>query len=166
MENGRQGIQPRVPLERTCRNYSEDFPQRDIIQITYHRREIEPERAYSDYFRLTRSGKPTKLPSGFTPLKHQKTSGQESPYFPITGNIQDRERIIGKEQDFFQPEQERVRSYDPEIVGPAERSTKKQQNFVNTSNEASSPKIRNDISTHIEHNFVTPESTISSNNLF
>ncbi|MBW0556452.1 hypothetical protein O181_096167 [Austropuccinia psidii MF-1] len=127
---------------------------------------MEPERSYSDSFRLIRSCQPTKLPSGFTPLRHQKTSGQESPYFPIPGNIQDRERIIGQEQDFFQPEGERVRPYDPETVGTAERSTKNQQKVVNTSNEASSPKIWNDISTHIGHNFMTPESTISSNTLW
>ncbi|MBW0556198.1 hypothetical protein O181_095913 [Austropuccinia psidii MF-1] len=39
VENGRQGIQPRAPLERTCRKYSEYFPQRDVLQRTYHRRE-------------------------------------------------------------------------------------------------------------------------------
>ncbi|MBW0588298.1 hypothetical protein O181_128013 [Austropuccinia psidii MF-1] len=87
VENGRQGIQPRVPLERTCRNYPEDFPQRDILQRTYHRREIELEIAYSDSFRLIRSGNPTKFPSGFTPLRHQHISDQESPYFPIPGRI-------------------------------------------------------------------------------
>ncbi|MBW0490811.1 hypothetical protein O181_030526 [Austropuccinia psidii MF-1] len=96
MENGRQGNQPRVPQERSCRKYSEYFPQRDILQRNYHTREIEPERSYSDSFRLTRSGQPTKLPSGFTPLRNQQTSGQGSPYFPIPGNIQDRERIIGQ----------------------------------------------------------------------
>ncbi|MBW0589905.1 hypothetical protein O181_129620 [Austropuccinia psidii MF-1] len=122
MENGIQVIQPRVPLERTCRKYSEDSPQR-----TYHRREIEPERSYSDSFRLTRSGQPTKLPIGFTPLRHQQKNGQESPYFPIPGNFQDKERIIGQEQDFFQPEEERVRPYDSEIFVPAERSTKNQK---------------------------------------
>ncbi|MBW0534725.1 hypothetical protein O181_074440 [Austropuccinia psidii MF-1] len=37
VENGRQGIQPRVWLEGTCRNYPEAFPQRDILQRTYHR---------------------------------------------------------------------------------------------------------------------------------
>ncbi|MBW0536912.1 hypothetical protein O181_076627 [Austropuccinia psidii MF-1] len=42
MEDGRQGIQPRVSLERTCRKYSEYFTQRDIIQSTYHQREIKP----------------------------------------------------------------------------------------------------------------------------
>ncbi|MBW0586160.1 hypothetical protein O181_125875 [Austropuccinia psidii MF-1] len=104
MENGRQGIQPKAPVGRTCRKYSEDFPQRDILQRTYHRRAIEPEISYSDSFRLTRSGQPTKLPSGFTRLRHHQPSGQESPYFPIPGIIQDRERIIGQEQDLFQPE--------------------------------------------------------------
>ncbi|MBW0522741.1 hypothetical protein O181_062456 [Austropuccinia psidii MF-1] len=59
MENGRQGIQPRVPLQRTCRKYSEDFPQRDILQRTYHRKEMEPEITYSDPFRLMRIGNPT-----------------------------------------------------------------------------------------------------------
>ncbi|MBW0545241.1 hypothetical protein O181_084956 [Austropuccinia psidii MF-1] len=124
--NGRQGIQPRVPLERTCRNYPEYFPQRDILQRTYHRREIKPELTYYDSFSLIRSGNPTKLPSGFTPLRHQQISDQESPYFPIQGRIQERKRIIGQEQDFFQPEAERVRSYVTELVGPANRSIKKQ----------------------------------------
>ncbi|MBW0550184.1 hypothetical protein O181_089899 [Austropuccinia psidii MF-1] len=79
MGNGRQGIKPRVTPERTCRNHSEDFHQRDILQRTYHRREIEPESSYCDSFRLTRSGQQTKIPSGFTTLRHQNTSGQESP---------------------------------------------------------------------------------------
>ncbi|MBW0557184.1 hypothetical protein O181_096899 [Austropuccinia psidii MF-1] len=110
MENGRQGIQPRAPLERTCRKYSEDLPQRDILQRTYHRREIVPEIAYSDSFRLIRSGNPTKLPSGFKPLRNQQISDQESPYFTITGRIQERKRIIGQEKDFLQPDTERLRS--------------------------------------------------------
>ncbi|MBW0526132.1 hypothetical protein O181_065847 [Austropuccinia psidii MF-1] len=42
MEDVRQVIQPRVPLEGTCRKYSEYFTQRYIIQRAYHRREIEP----------------------------------------------------------------------------------------------------------------------------
>ncbi|MBW0541237.1 hypothetical protein O181_080952 [Austropuccinia psidii MF-1] len=166
VENGRQGIQTSVPLERTCRKYPEDFPQRDILQRTYHRREIEPEITYSNASRLIKSGNPTKLPSGFTPLRHQQISDQESPYFPIPGRIQERKRVIGKEQDFFQPEVERVRSYDPELVGPSKRSIKKQQTVVNTFNEASSPRIRNDISTQTQHNVVIPESNISSNTLW
>ncbi|MBW0521651.1 hypothetical protein O181_061366 [Austropuccinia psidii MF-1] len=165
MENGRQGIKPRFPLQTTCRKYSEDFPQRDILQRTYYRREIEPEIGYSDPLRLMRTGNPTRLPSGFKPLRQQQISDQESAYFPIQDRIQERKRIIGQEQDFFQPEAERVRSYNPEIVGPVARSTKKQKTVVNTSIAASSPMIRNDISTQMKHNVVIPESTISSNTL-
>ncbi|MBW0548659.1 hypothetical protein O181_088374 [Austropuccinia psidii MF-1] len=133
VENGRQGIQPRVPIERTCRKYSEDFPQRDILQRTYHIREIEPEITYSDSFRLIRSGEEE---DHRTKIRLLSTRGRK------------------------------VRSYDLELVGSAKRSTKKQQTVVNTSNEASSPIIRNDISTQIKHNFVILESTISSNTLW
>ncbi|MBW0574135.1 hypothetical protein O181_113850 [Austropuccinia psidii MF-1] len=137
MGNGRQGIQTRFPLQRTCRKYLENFPQRDILQRTYHRQEMEQETTHSDPLRIMR-----------------------------TDRIQERKKIIRQEQYFFQKEAERVRSYDPEIVGPAARSTKKQQTVVNTSNEPSSPMIRNDISTQMKHNVVIPESTISSNNLW
>ncbi|MBW0527659.1 hypothetical protein O181_067374, partial [Austropuccinia psidii MF-1] len=107
----------------------DNFPQRDIPQRAYHRREIEPEITYSDSFRLIRSGNPTKTFSGFTPVRHQEISDQESPYFPIPGRIQESKRIIGKEKDFFQPEGERVRSYYPELVGPSKRSTKKHKHL-------------------------------------
>ncbi|MBW0479970.1 hypothetical protein O181_019685 [Austropuccinia psidii MF-1] len=166
MVNGREGIKSRVPLQRTCRNYSEDLPQRDILRRTYHRQEMEPEITYSDPLRLMRTGNPTRLPSGFKPLRHQQISDQESPYFSIPDRIQERKRIIGKEQDFFQPEAERVRSYDPELVGPVSRSTNKQQTVVNNYNATSSPKIRNDISTQIKHNIVIPERSISSTTLW
>ncbi|MBW0545879.1 hypothetical protein O181_085594 [Austropuccinia psidii MF-1] len=112
MGNGRQGIQTRFPLQRTCRKYSQDFPQRDILQRTYHRQEMEQQITYSDPLRLMRTGNPTRLPSGFTPLTHQQISDQESPYFPIQDRIQESKRIIAQEQDFFQPEAERVRSSD------------------------------------------------------
>ncbi|MBW0580103.1 hypothetical protein O181_119818 [Austropuccinia psidii MF-1] len=127
---------------------------------------MKPEIRYSDPPRLMRTGDPTRLPSGLKPLRHQQISDQESPYFPIQDIIQERKRIIRQEQDFFQQVAERVRSYDPEIVGPVARSTKKQQTAVNTSNSARSPMIRNDISTQMKHNIVIPESTISSNNLW
>ncbi|MBW0515672.1 hypothetical protein O181_055387 [Austropuccinia psidii MF-1] len=107
-----------------------------------------------------------RLPSGFKPLRNQQISDQESSCFPIPDRIQDRKRIIGQEQDFFQPEAERINSYDAEMVGTVARSTKKQQTVVNTSNAARSPKIRNDISTQMKHNVVIPESTISSNTLW
>ncbi|MBW0564669.1 hypothetical protein O181_104384 [Austropuccinia psidii MF-1] len=113
-----------------------------------------------------RTGNPTRLPSGFKPLRYQQISDQQSPYFRIQDRIQERKSIIRQEQDFFQPEAERIRSYDPEIVGPVERSKKKQQTIVNTSNAASSPMMRNDISTQMKHNIVITESTISSNTLW
>ncbi|MBW0516439.1 hypothetical protein O181_056154 [Austropuccinia psidii MF-1] len=166
MESGRQGFKTRFPLQRTCRNYSADFPQRDILQRPYYRQGMEPEITYSDPLRLMRTGSPTSLPCGFTPLRHQQISDQESPYFPTPDRIQERKRNIGKEKDFFQPEAERAGSYDPELAGPVARSTKKQQTDVNTSNAASSPKIRNDISTQMKLNVVIPESTISSNTLW
>ncbi|MBW0588004.1 hypothetical protein O181_127719 [Austropuccinia psidii MF-1] len=74
---------------------------------------MKPHITYSDHFRLMRTGNPTRLPSGFTPLRHQQISDKESPYFPIQDRTQERKRIVGKEQDFFQPDAERVRSYDP-----------------------------------------------------
>ncbi|MBW0514239.1 hypothetical protein O181_053954 [Austropuccinia psidii MF-1] len=87
---------------------------------------MEQDITHSDPFRLMRTGNPTRLPSGFTPLRHKQISDQESPYFPIQDRMQERKRIIGQEQDFFQPKAARVRSYDPEIVGPIKKGTKKQ----------------------------------------
>ncbi|MBW0503623.1 hypothetical protein O181_043338 [Austropuccinia psidii MF-1] len=126
---------------------------------------MEPERAYSDSFRLTSSGKPTKLPSGFTPLRNQHISDQES-LFLIPGSIQERDRIMGQEKYFFQPESERVIPYDPENVVSGERSTKKQQIFLNTSDEARSLNIRDYISTKSKHNVFIPESTIINSKLW
>ncbi|MBW0576010.1 hypothetical protein O181_115725 [Austropuccinia psidii MF-1] len=127
---------------------------------------MEAKITYSDPFRLIRTDNLTRLPRCFTPIRNQQISDQESTCFPIPDGIQERKRIIGKEQDFFQTEAERVRIHDLEIIGPVARSTKKQQTVVNTSNATSSPKIRNDVSTEIKHNIVIPESTISSNNLW
>ncbi|MBW0569523.1 hypothetical protein O181_109238 [Austropuccinia psidii MF-1] len=102
MRNGRQGIKTRFPLQRTCRKYSEDFPRRDILQRTYHRQVMEQETTYSDPFRLMRTGNPTRLPSGVTPLRHQKIRDQESPYFPIQERIQKRKRIIEQTQKEYE----------------------------------------------------------------
>ncbi|MBW0580021.1 hypothetical protein O181_119736 [Austropuccinia psidii MF-1] len=43
-----------------------------------YRRTADPDRAYSDSFRLTRSS-PNQLCSGLTPCRNQQISGQESP---------------------------------------------------------------------------------------
>ncbi|MBW0467919.1 hypothetical protein O181_007634 [Austropuccinia psidii MF-1] len=76
-----------------------------------YRRKTEPERAYSDSFRLTRS-RTTQLISAFTPFRHQQISGKDSPFFTIPGTFQENTRIKGKEQDFFEPKAERVRLHD------------------------------------------------------
>ncbi|MBW0464076.1 hypothetical protein O181_003791 [Austropuccinia psidii MF-1] len=47
-----------------------------------YRRTADPDRGYSDSFRLTRS-RPNKLSSGSTPFRNQQISGQESPFFTI-----------------------------------------------------------------------------------
>ncbi|MBW0539572.1 hypothetical protein O181_079287 [Austropuccinia psidii MF-1] len=131
MGEERQGIKNRIPLERTRKYWEyltqKDILQRTNeihqrvkfkqevqtserkgsqyhIQSSYylcHRREMEPEREYSDFLRIKRSGQTTKLPSGFKPLRHQQISDQKSPYFPIPASIQERGRIIEQEQDFF-----------------------------------------------------------------
>ncbi|MBW0586438.1 hypothetical protein O181_126153, partial [Austropuccinia psidii MF-1] len=66
-----------------------------------YRRRVNPERAYSDSFRLTRR-RPNQLSSGFTPFRNQQVSDQESPRLTITGGFQDKTRIQGEKQDLFQ----------------------------------------------------------------
>ncbi|MBW0530296.1 hypothetical protein O181_070011, partial [Austropuccinia psidii MF-1] len=106
-----------------------------------YRRTAEPDRAYSDSFRLTRS-RPNQLSSGLTPFRHQQISVQESPFFPILGSFQEQTRIQGKKQDLFQPKADRVRPNDSKAVGLGERSTQEPEIVVNTS-RISSPTNRN-----------------------
>ncbi|MBW0518349.1 hypothetical protein O181_058064 [Austropuccinia psidii MF-1] len=49
-----------------------------------YRRTADPDREYSDSFRLTRS-RPNKLSSSFTPFRNQQISGQESLFITIPG---------------------------------------------------------------------------------
>ncbi|MBW0489952.1 hypothetical protein O181_029667 [Austropuccinia psidii MF-1] len=65
-----------------------------------YRRTAEPDRAYSDSFRLIRS-RPTQLSTAFTPFRHQQISGQESPFLTIPGSFQEKTRIQGQKQDIF-----------------------------------------------------------------
>ncbi|MBW0495658.1 hypothetical protein O181_035373 [Austropuccinia psidii MF-1] len=113
----------------------------ESIHYPIYRRTAEPDRAYSDSFRLTRS-RPTQLSSGFIPFRHQQISGQESPFFTIPGIFQEKTRIQGQKQDIFQPRAERVRTNDPEAVGLFEISTQEPEIVVNTS-RISSPTNRN-----------------------
>ncbi|MBW0517591.1 hypothetical protein O181_057306 [Austropuccinia psidii MF-1] len=153
MECGQQEVQPGISLGRTWRKWPEDLSQRDRLQRPYdnhqrlesyqevqtpggkgtedkgesshypsYRRTVNPDRAYSDSFRLTRS-RPNQISSGFTPFRNQQISGQESPFFTITGSFQEKTRTQGQEQDLFSPKAERVRPNDLESVGLGERST-------------------------------------------
>ncbi|MBW0575554.1 hypothetical protein O181_115269 [Austropuccinia psidii MF-1] len=91
-----------------------------------YRRTTDPDRAYSDSFRLTRS-RPNQLSSGFTPFRNQQISGQESPFFTIPGIFQEKKRKQGQKQDLLQPQEERVRPHDAEAFGFDERSAKNQK---------------------------------------
>ncbi|MBW0463859.1 hypothetical protein O181_003574 [Austropuccinia psidii MF-1] len=147
MEHGQQEVQCSIPMGRMWSKFPEDMSQRDILQRPYcnhqrmeshqevqtpggegnqdkgesshylgYRRTAEPDRAYYYSFRLTRS-RPTQLSSGFTPFRHQKISGQESPLFTIPSSFQEKTRIQGQKQHIFQPKAERVRPNYLEAVG-------------------------------------------------
>ncbi|MBW0476436.1 hypothetical protein O181_016151 [Austropuccinia psidii MF-1] len=195
MAHGQQEVQPSVKLGRTWSKFPEDMSQRDIFQkrsgnnrrMEYHqavhtpggegyqdkeesshypsyRRTYEPDRAYSDSFRLTRST-PTQLSSGFTLLRHQQISGQESPFFTIPGIFQEKTRIQGQKQDIFEPKAERVRRNNKEAVKHGERSTQDPVIAVNTS-RISSPNNRNIAPTQNAHSVFTPQINLKSDSLW
>ncbi|MBW0543532.1 hypothetical protein O181_083247 [Austropuccinia psidii MF-1] len=124
----------------------------------------DPDREYSDSFRLTRS-RPNQLSSGFTPFRNQQISGQESPFFTIPGSFHEKTRTQGQKHDLFLPTAERVRPNYPEALGIGERSTREPEMFVHNS-RISSPIKGNINPTQIEHNVVTPESILNSDALW
>ncbi|MBW0527314.1 hypothetical protein O181_067029 [Austropuccinia psidii MF-1] len=138
----------------------EDWKDIDQVLQLHQLLKDNPDRAYSDSFRLTRR-RPNQLSSGFTPFRNQQISGQESPSFTIQGSFQEKTRKQGQEQNLFQTEEERVRPYDPEDVGLGKRSTQEPELVVNHS-RISSPINRNITPTHIEHNVIPPESSLNS----
>ncbi|MBW0466459.1 hypothetical protein O181_006174 [Austropuccinia psidii MF-1] len=129
-----------------------------------YRRIADPNRAYLDSLKLTRS-RPNKLSSRSTPFRNQQISVQESPFFTIPGSFQEKPRIQGQKQDLLQPKAERFRPNDPEAVGLGERSTKEPEIVVNTS-RISSPNNRNITPTQNEHSVVTPENNLNSDALW
>ncbi|MBW0468908.1 hypothetical protein O181_008623 [Austropuccinia psidii MF-1] len=129
-----------------------------------YRRTADPDRSYSDSFRLTRR-RPNQLSSCFTPFRNQQISGQDSPFFTIPGSFQEKTRKQGQKQDLLQPEEERVRPHDPEAVGFGERSAQEPEVAVNNST-ISSPISRNINPTQIENNVVTPDSNLNSDALW
>ncbi|MBW0569457.1 hypothetical protein O181_109172 [Austropuccinia psidii MF-1] len=128
-----------------------------------YRRTIEPDRAYSDTFRLTRS-RLAQLSSAFTPFRKQQISDQESPLFKLQV-VSSRRQGYKAKKDFFKKQAERVRPNNPEAVGLGERSTQEPEIFVNTS-KISSPINRNITPTQNEHNVVKPESNLKSDQLW
>ncbi|MBW0495615.1 hypothetical protein O181_035330 [Austropuccinia psidii MF-1] len=129
-----------------------------------YRRTIEPDREYSDSFRLTRS-RPTQLSSGFTPFRKQEISGKVSPFLTIPGSFQEKTRVQKEKQYLFQPQEERVRPNDSEAVGVCERSTKEPEIVLNTS-RISRPINSNITPTYNEHNFVKPEINLKNDQLW
>ncbi|MBW0483412.1 hypothetical protein O181_023127 [Austropuccinia psidii MF-1] len=129
-----------------------------------YRRTANPDRAYSDSLGLTRSS-PNQLSSGFTPFRNQQISGQESPFLTIPGSFQEKTRKQGQEKILLQPEKERVRPHDPEAVGFGKRSAQEPKVVVNHS-RIRSPINRNITPTQIEHNVITPESNLNSDELW
>ncbi|MBW0470735.1 hypothetical protein O181_010450 [Austropuccinia psidii MF-1] len=127
-------------------------------------RTAEPDRAYSDSFRL-KSSRPTHLSSGFIPFRHQNISGQESQFFTIPCSFQEKTRIQGEKQDIFQAKAEIVRPNDPEAVGLGERSTQESEIVVNTS-RISSPNNGSITPTQNEQSVVTPEINLNSDALW
>ncbi|MBW0516522.1 hypothetical protein O181_056237 [Austropuccinia psidii MF-1] len=125
-----------------------------------YRRTAEPDRAYSDSFRLTRS-RPNQLSSGLRPFRHQQISGQDSPFFTIPGIFQEKTRMQGQKNDLFQPNAEIVRRNAPKAFGLGKRSTQEPEIVLNTS-KISSLTNRNITPTQTENHFVTPESNLSS----
>ncbi|MBW0471494.1 hypothetical protein O181_011209 [Austropuccinia psidii MF-1] len=81
------------------------------------------------------------------------------------GSFQEKTRIQGQRQDHLQPEEERVRTNDPEAVGFGDRSSQEPEVVVNNS-RISSPINRNITPGQIEHNVVTPESNLNSDALW
>ncbi|MBW0460389.1 hypothetical protein O181_000104 [Austropuccinia psidii MF-1] len=74
-------------------------------QLSYYQsygREMEPERSYYDYFRLTKKRKTIQLLSGIAPLRIPKFSGQELPFFPNPHSFKGKGWIERQAQDIFQ----------------------------------------------------------------
>ncbi|MBW0484554.1 hypothetical protein O181_024269 [Austropuccinia psidii MF-1] len=100
-----------------------------------YRRSVNPDRAYSDAFRLTRS-RQNQLLSAFTGFRNQQVSDQESPFFTIPRGFQEKTRIHGEKQDLFQSKEERVRSNDQEAVAFGERSAQESEVVSNVNSNA------------------------------
>ncbi|MBW0542075.1 hypothetical protein O181_081790 [Austropuccinia psidii MF-1] len=136
MENGKQEVQPGIPMGRAWSKFPEDLAQTDRLQ-----------RPYDNYQR------------------QQQINDQESPLLTIPGGFHKKKRIQVEKQDLFQPKAERIRPHDTEVVGFGERSAQEPEVVVNHF-RISSPGNRNITPTQTEHNIVTSESKSKSDTLW
>ncbi|MBW0493872.1 hypothetical protein O181_033587 [Austropuccinia psidii MF-1] len=79
----------------------------DSSHYPTYRGTTDPDRAYSDSLRLTRS-RPKQLSVGFKSFRNQQLSGQKSLFFTIPGDFQEKTTIQGQKQDHLQEKEERV----------------------------------------------------------
>ncbi|MBW0489169.1 hypothetical protein O181_028884 [Austropuccinia psidii MF-1] len=157
-----QRLEPHQAVQTPGREGNQD--KGESSHYPSYRRTADPDRSYSDSFRLTGS-RENQLSSGFTPFRNQQISGQESPFLTIPGHLQEKTSIKGQKQYLFEPKAQRVRPNDPEAVGLGERTTQEPEIVLNTF-RISSPINRNITPTQIEHNVVTPESNSKSDALW
>ncbi|MBW0527164.1 hypothetical protein O181_066879 [Austropuccinia psidii MF-1] len=155
IEYGQQEFQPGIPLGRTWSKLPEDLSQRDRLQ-----------RPYGNHQRLE-SHKEVQTPLDLQWIHTIQKPTDQLPRVIILQNprkFQEKTRIQGQKQEHVQPEEERVRPHDPEAVGFGERSAQETEVVVNGST-VSSPLNRYITPTQIEHNVVTPESNLNSDEL-
>ncbi|MBW0564592.1 hypothetical protein O181_104307 [Austropuccinia psidii MF-1] len=160
------GNNPRLESHKEVQTPGGEGTQDKGERINYpsYRGTADPDRAYSDSFKLTRR-RLNQLSSGFKTLRNQQISGQESPFFTIPGIFQEKIRIKGQKQDHLQPEQERVRPNDPEAVGFGEICAQEPEVVANNF-RIISPINGNITPIQIDHNFVRLESNLNSDALW
>ncbi|MBW0483379.1 hypothetical protein O181_023094 [Austropuccinia psidii MF-1] len=151
MENGQKEVQPSIPLGRTWRKLPEDLSQRPYG----NHQGLKPHQAAQT---PGGEGKQDKGESSHYPSYRRPTD-------PDRAYFQEKTRIQGKKQDHLQPKEERVRPNDPEAVAFGQRSAQEPEVGLHNS-IISRPINRNITPTQIEHNVVTPESSLNSNSLW
>ncbi|MBW0536012.1 hypothetical protein O181_075727 [Austropuccinia psidii MF-1] len=170
IEHGQQEAQPGIPLGKTWRKFPEDLSQRDRLQRPYvnhqrleshqevqtpggegkqdkgesnhypsYRKTTDPDREYSDSFKITRS-RPKQLYSGFTPFGNQQIRAKSHHSSQSQEVSRKRQGYMGKKKL---------------------PSTKGRE-----SQRISIPTDRNITPTKIEHNVVTPESSLKNDALW
>ncbi|MBW0466289.1 hypothetical protein O181_006004 [Austropuccinia psidii MF-1] len=137
--------------------------QRDTLQGTYgNQQRLEP---HQEVQAPGGEGNQDKGESSHYLSYRRTDQWQESPFFTVPGIFQEKTRIQGKKQELFQQKVERVIRNDPEAVGLGERSTQEQEIVVHTS-RIGSPINRKITPTETEHDVVSPESNLNSDQMW